>query len=115
MVGGIMLHSCSYNNSEELYPSSTLCDTTSMSYATDIVPILQHNGCINCHNTTNPSGNIELEKYTDVSTHVSNGKLMGSIKHAKGYAAMPAGRTEPIEKCAIRQLEAWIAAGALNN
>ncbi len=105
-----LLHSCYYDVEEELYPSTT-CNTATMSYQNDVLPILTNSGCISCHGDL---ATIDLNGYTDVKIHVDNGSLLGSIKHESSYRAMPDNQPK-LDKCTIDKIAAWIADGAANN
>jgi mono/diheme cytochrome c family protein len=52
--------------------------------------------------------------YTAVKTQVTNGKLLGSVKHAAGYSPMPQGGNK-LSDCQITQITNWINAAAPNN
>ena len=93
--------------------SGTGCITANMSYAKDIVPILQRS-CTGCHGGTNPSAGIDLSSHAKVVTYVTNGKLYGSIAHLTGFKPMPNASTV-IATCEISQIKSWIDAGARNN
>jgi hypothetical protein len=110
----ISISACVYNNEEDLYEKSD-CETEGISYTAEVIGILENNGCISCHNTTNPGGSINLDNYTDVKIYVDNGRLLGSIKHSDGFKAMPQGSPSTINQCSIDQIEAWIYDGAQNN
>lgn len=88
------------------------CDTTQFTYTAIIQPIMATN-CVGCHKTGSLGGNINLSSYAFVKTQVDNGQLLGSVKHATGFTAMPQGGKLPV--CEITQIEKWIEAGALNN
>lgn len=111
---GLLFVGCYYDVEQELYPTIN-CNTTGMSYATDVVTILTNNSCISCHNNTNPQGSIKLDTYADVKINVDNGRLLGSVNHDAGFKQMPQGSTTKINQCSLDQLQAWIADGALNN
>jgi hypothetical protein len=90
------------------------CDTTSIiSFSNHIHPIIT-NACLGCHTTVSPSGNIALETYAEILTQVTNGKLIGSVKHVVGFSPMPKSSPK-LSDCTIAQLEKWIAQGAPNN
>jgi hypothetical protein len=57
-------------------PGACACDTTSVKYATDIVPILQNN-CYECHGNGSSagSGGILLEGYSNLVPWAANGSL----------------------------------------
>jgi cytochrome c5 len=110
----ILFAGCYYDVEEELYPSNA-CNTTALKYSSDIVSILTNNGCVSCHNNTNPQGSVKLDTHADVKIYVENGRLIGSVNHQAGFKAMPQGSTSKINQCSIDQLKAWIADGAPNN
>jgi hypothetical protein len=91
------------------------CDTTGMSYQTDIVPILSAN-CYACHGeNSNTSGmGIILEGYGNIQPKAVSGTLIGVITHASGFPAMPkdAGK---LSDCNIAKIRAWVDAGAQDN
>lgn len=109
--------SCYNDNVEELYPElSSSCDTTNVTYAKTVVPIL-NSYCLGCHSNSSASssgGGIKLENYLDVKTYEANGKLVGTIKHLNGYSAMPKGGGK-LSDCKTRQIDKWVSNGALNN
>jgi hypothetical protein len=104
------LQGCYYDIEQELYPSGG-CNTADMSYATDIIPILQNNSCISCHGDL---ASLDLNGYADLKVYIDNGRLMGSINHLSGFRAMP-DNSPKIDQCSIDKLQAWIDAGAPNN
>jgi len=114
-VTGAILSGCYYDSEEALWPTLPgSCDTTSVSFATDISPILG-NYCLSCHsNTAAPTSgnNIKLEDYADVASHAD--AVLGSVKHEAAYSPMPKGGGNLIE-CDINKLEAWINQGKLDN
>jgi uncharacterized membrane protein len=96
------------------YNACLSCDTTTtISFSNHIQPII-NNACLGCHTTISSSGNIALETYAEILTQVTNGKLIGSVKHLVGFSPMPKGNTK-LSDCSIAQLEKWIAQGAPNN
>jgi hypothetical protein len=107
---------CYYDSEERLYPKlSSPCDDTEITYSGTITTILQP--CQACHSNSNASssGNgIKLQEYSDVMIQVNNGKLMGSVNHAKGYSPMPDGGGK-LPDCEIAQLQKWIDNGSPNN
>lgn len=111
-----MLSACFYDSEEFLFPETdNTCDTTQITFALGVKPILQ-NSCYSCHsNSTSSLGNnIRLEDYADVKTRADNGSLLGSISHSGGYAAMPSGSAK-LEDCKITLIRKWIEDGAPNN
>ncbi|HQU61000.1 MAG: hypothetical protein KDD02_09345 [Phaeodactylibacter sp.] len=93
--------------------SGGACDTTNVTYAQTIRPIIQ-NYCNGCHSGPSPSGNISYSDYAGLKTTANNGKLLGSIEHAQGYSPMPQNGNK-LSACNIALIRAWVNAGAPNN
>ncbi len=106
------LGSCYNDNYQDLYPSGS-CDTTSVSYANDVWPVISAR-CTGCHSGGAPAGNIALENYNDVVVVGKNGKLLGSIRFDPGYSPMPKGGSK-LSSCDIAKIEKWINDGMPNN
>ena len=111
---------CSKSNEEEERANtpnnsgSGNCNTTNMSFATDIVPLLQAN-CYACHSNANQSvSGISLEGHSNVKIQVDNGRLLGAITHASGFSPMPQGGPK-LSDCNISKIRSWINNGAPNN
>ena len=100
--------SCYYHKEDLLYGST--CDTTNVTYANTITPLLNNYGCLGCHVGVNPSGGINLETYNVIKIMVDNGRLYGAINHSPGYKPMPDGAPK-MSTCDINKVKAWIAAG----
>lgn len=105
------LHGCYYDVEEVLYPGG--CNSDNSTYSAVVLPILQRE-CYTCHDALSQTGGINLEGYNRVFTLVQNGSLLGVIRHAPGYRAMPDGRPK-LDACTIEKIEKWVEAGALNN
>lgn len=113
----IVLTACYKDNVDELYPGNGLftpCDTTStMSYATHIVPIME-NYCYSCHSGSNPSSGFRIDNYTALRHYaLTNGELVGRIRGSGSWNQMP--QNFSLDECQLRQIEIWVAAGAPNN
>jgi hypothetical protein len=114
VVSGSLVQGCYYDVEEELYPPSAgACDTSGVTYALSIVPVLNSN-CVTCHSQSVAQGQVILDNYTDVKANIDNGKLLGAIRWDDGYAQMPQGGNK-LNDCTIKQFETWAAAGAPNN
>lgn len=107
---GTSLSGCYYDNVVELYP--TTCNTSSVTYSGFVKPYVVA-GC-SCHINGSQSGQVNLNTYTDLKKYISNDLFIKSIKHESGVSAMPPS-TIKTSSCEISKLEAWIAAGALEN
>jgi cytochrome c5 len=114
LVSSLLLSGCYYDKEEVLYPGSTQCTVpeTPM-FSSDVAPLL-NSKCNSCHSGSSPSAGIILSSYAEVIKYVNNGSLMGSIKHASGYSAMPKNSTK-MSTCEIQKIQNWIDNGALNN
>ncbi|MBS1915396.1 MAG: hypothetical protein JST87_03905 [Bacteroidetes bacterium] len=93
--------------------TSSSCDTTNVTYANSITPILQSN-CTGCHSGGSPSGGVDLTTYANVLIQINNGKLWGDVSHASGYNAMPVGGAS-LSACDLNIINNWIKKGAPNN
>ena len=103
---------CYYDVEEEIY-ASVECDTLDMSYAQNIVPMMESD-CYECHRASANFGNVTLEGYEQILKYVQDGSLVGVIRHDGGYSPMPKTGAKLLD-CEIEKIEAWIADGALNN
>ncbi len=108
----ILLAGCVYDNEEELLASGD-CNTANLSYAKDILPIIETN-CYRCHDAANNFGDITLEGYDNLRKWVDSGELLGAIKREPGFSPMPQGASK-LGDCLIEQIESWINQGALDN
>lgn len=108
---------CNNDNYEELYPSASGggCDTTDMSFSTDIMPIMnQYCATSGCHTSTVRAGGYDFTMHSGVTLAVNNSRLLGAIKQQGGFSPMPQGMAK-LSDCDISKIEAWINAGAPNN
>ena len=109
----IFLHSCYYDNVEELYPQVPECDTTNVTYSNDVWPVIEGN-CTSCHSSGSPSGNVSLSNYHEIVAAAQNGSLLGTIRHEDGWSPMPKGGGK-LPECDIRNIETWVNAGTPDN
>jgi hypothetical protein len=109
----VLLSSCYYDVAEELYPEKPDCDTTSVTFSNDIMPIINSN-CTSCHSGQAAAGNIKLENYNDISAAANNGSLLGVIRHEQGWSPMPKGGGK-LNDCDIAKIETWVDQGTPNN
>lgn len=109
----IGLNACYYDNVENLYPTNPDCDTTNVSYANDVWPVINTN-CTSCHSGVAASGNVNLENYNQIKTHAQSGALLGSIKHENNWSPMPKGGNM-LPDCNIMKIEAWTVLGYPDN
>ncbi|MBP6334266.1 MAG: hypothetical protein KA444_02250 [Bacteroidia bacterium] len=89
------------------------CDSSMVTFSGTIAPMLQSK-CVGCHNNSTQGGQVNLSGFANVNTSVQNGKLLGSIEHASGFAPMPKA-TPKLSPCEIAVVRTWIREGAINN
>jgi cytochrome c553 len=114
----IIIHSfqaCVYQRQEVV-----ACDTLSLSYQQDILPIINTN-CYICHSAANNAsqGNsVNLEGYANIKSELDQGYVIPNIKHmkvpGKTIDFMPLNAAM-LPACDIAQIQAWYNAGAPNN
>lgn len=105
------LSGCYNDNEEDLYLGSNTCDTTNVTYATTVAPILA-TYCNSCHSGGSPSGNISTDSYASVKTNIS--RIKGAVNHLSGFSAMPKNGTK-LTSCELTKIDVWIKHGMLNN
>lgn len=112
-----LIAGCYYDNEEALYPVlDQACDTTAVTFAKSILPILQTN-CYGCHGTSQAaaSGNgIDLETFSSLKQVVVSGRFYGAIIQDPNRSPMPKGGFK-LDTCPITKIKLWIDKGALNN
>ena len=109
------LIACTKENEQVLMERAGVqpCDTTNMSYANDIAPILEFN-CVSCHNETQSNDGVIFTDYNGVLTEAKNGNLVNVIEHNPGYPQMPLGLPQ-LPACTINKIVAWVNRGAPDN
>ena len=104
----VCVYGCDYDNEEELFGLQT-CDTTNISFATTIEPLILNNCAIEgCHVPGN--GRVLLRNYAEIKENVDDG---GIEQQAIRDRAMPPDG--PLAACDLQKLASWINAGAPNN
>lgn len=116
MIAITTLHSCYYDNADELFPvQGGGCDTSgTITYKTHIQPILiGYCGSENsCHNiASNSNRNICLADYNSVAS-IDSTIFIKSIEHTSDYP-MPknGGKLNP---CRIDLIKKWLRTGKTN-
>ncbi len=114
LVAWSLFFSCTYDDEETLILSNP-CDTVPVTYSGVIQPILE-TYCYSCHSSNNPSGGIILDNYEDVRDIAleEDSRLIGSINHEAGYAAMPQ-RQSKLDSCKLHYFDVWVEQGGANN
>jgi hypothetical protein len=114
MIGLVtLLAGCYYDNEQYLYPLATnpVCDTTTVSFSQQLVPIIQDQ-CISCHIGSAAPLGIDLSTHQGVATNIED--IIGAISHASGFSPMPAGGNK-LSNCDISRFVAWRDHGSQNN
>lgn len=114
----IIAASCYNDKGDKLYPvpAAVTCDTTvSISYANDLMPILNANCNLSgCHDAASASGGYDFTKYSAMQEAAANGHLLGDINWQPGFLPMPQARPK-LSDCEINKISRWVARGAKNN
>ncbi len=112
MLLSFILSSCYYDNEDDLYPfdPEQSCDTLNITYTNTVKAVLDIS-CVSCHKTSNPSGGVLLDSYSDVKVVADNGRLFGSMNHDPGYSPMPQGGNK-LGDCDLKKIKAWINEGS---
>lgn len=113
-ISALLFFSACYKNNLVDLTENTTCDTTNMTYSTNIAPILKNN-CTNsgCHESA-AALTFPLTTYEDVKMIALDGRMLSSIQHQAGVTAMPKDMSQ-LDSCTINKIEAWINQGTLNN
>lgn len=89
-----------------------VCDTVKpVTFSGTIWPLMKTT-CVGCHSGTNPSGNVLLASYSNVSAVAAGGVLMKALT-GSGVSLMPPGAA--LSSCRIKQFEIWIKNGFPDN
>ncbi|MEZ5057186.1 MAG: hypothetical protein R2879_09135 [Saprospiraceae bacterium] len=114
VLGIAALPGCYYDNEEDLFGGSdSNCDTTNVTFAADVNPIIISR-CYQCHENGAEGGGIILASYAQIKPWIDNGRLIGSIKQLAGFSPMPKSASK-IPDCEINTIEAWINSGYPDN
>ncbi|MEK0423369.1 MAG: hypothetical protein RLZ95_1279 [Bacteroidota bacterium] len=118
IIGITLFTSCYYDKKNEIYPqvTTTACDTTNVTYALVVAPILNAN-CNSCHGASVASrsgAGIVLDNYNSLKPYVTNNYLVNSIVQNGKVVPMPLNAPK-MDACSINKIIAWVNKGALNN
>ena len=102
----LLVPGCSKTSADKLTGGVNACDTTQVSYARDILPIVQQY-CYPCHGAGNTafSDGVSLDSYDALKGW--GGYLIGMVTHASGYEPMPYGKPK-LDDCEIDKITAWV-------
>jgi mono/diheme cytochrome c family protein len=113
VFAAVVLAGCYNDNEEDLYPQTSDCDLTNVTYSATIAPIMA-TSCNGCHGAASASGGVVTATFDGLKAIASNGKLYGTVSHASGFSPMPQGGSK-LSQCAIDKIKTWVDAGAPNN
>jgi hypothetical protein len=114
LTGITVISSCYYDNFEEINPGARLtCDTSiTVSFATNILPIMQSNCGTNnsaCHNA-NGAGFWQLDNVAGIDAAIADGVFIESIKHIGTVSRMPKNSPK-MDDCNIALIDKWLSTG----
>jgi len=113
-IFSISFQGCTYDIEEDLNPN-TECDTLSVSFSSDILPILDSN-CSSCHGESYPEADLNLIEYESVASSVLNGETLERIMlPIDDGSVMPPSPNSLLTECEIDKIVAWTNQGALEN
>jgi hypothetical protein len=106
------LPGCYYDKESELYPYTECGDTTNVTYAKSIAPIMVAH-CNVCHSTGIASGSVITDTHDGLYIVAGNGTLWTSVNWTGD--PMPKGSLDTLSVCDRTKIKKWIDAGALDN
>ena len=122
IIGGLLAITaagCYNDKADKLYPtaSATTCDTTTVTFAADIEPIISANcaisgGCHDAAGAATTSGYNFVGYSDDLVNQASIGKLVSDIEHTTN--PMPQNAPK-LSDCDINKIIRWVNQGAQNN
>jgi len=96
-----------------IYPASTSCDSTNVSFKKSVLPLLIKH-CSTCHGSAVQTHGIILDNYENVKIFALEGSLYGAIIQNGDYAPMPYNSAR-LDACSISTIHHWILEGIKNN
>jgi hypothetical protein len=110
-MGVVVFEGCTY---EEAPPSLPCGDNSGVSFAGDLLPLLDVH-CNGCHSGGSPSAGLNLENHISVSQSVLEGSLIERLKLPQTNIQMMPLSGSPLPECDIALFEVWASEGAPNN
>lgn len=103
---------CYYDVEETLYGTEG-CDVQTVSFASDIAPLVSQK-CAGCHSGTSPSGGLTLQSHAQVAGIGMSGALVDRTHRpaGDGLAMPPSGR---LSECELSKIQNWVNQGSLDN
>lgn len=113
LASAMWLSSCAYNVESELYPTEVPCDTTAVSFAGNVLPLVEDR-CAGCHSGSSPAAGLELTTYAEIRAIGISGMLSDRVNRSDmDELLMPPDG--PLSDCSLRTLAAWVNDGCLEN
>lgn len=109
ILGALFLISC-YNDKEDLLYGTANCDTDTVSFSNDIMPIISGScAVVGCH-VQGGSGTGLLENYEQVKAKVDDGSFRRRVVERRDMP--PSG---PLSDCQLQHIRKWLDSGAPDN
>lgn len=116
----VVVSSCTKDKSDELITEvvddtvQTYCDTVTVSFSNQVLPIfIQNCATSGCHDAT-VSGTYQFETHGQISNSFHIAAALSTINHESGFSPMPKFQSK-LHDSLIQQIECWIDQGKLNN
>lgn len=105
----LILHSCYNDNEEEIYGVVT-CDTTAITYAERVQPIINSScATTGCH-VSGGSAPGNFTNFSELQSKINSGSFENRVLVQKD---MPPNSS--LSDCELQTIQAWLDAGAQNN
>jgi len=116
----VIVTGCYNDKSDKLYPAPTnvTCDTTTVTYAADVKPIIVANCAVSggCHDAAGKAtSGFDYTVFSDLQGNALDGTLVRDITWATHANQMPKGTGSKLPDCDINKIIRWVNLGALNN
>jgi cytochrome c553 len=88
------------------------CTGVTSTYTSNVKPIIDAKCATSgCHNDISKADGFDFSNYGQIKTHTTHASFLGSIEHAKGYAAMPQNGSK-LSDAEIKLIACWIQNGS---
>lgn len=116
------MSSCYNDKYDKLYPAPAIkpvCDTTAVSFKTDLVPIINTYCALasGCHSSSDhASSGLDFSTYAGFQVTATQDELINDINFTPSarYHSMPLNLPK-MPACEISKMTAWVNQGARNN
>lgn len=107
------LASCSNDNEEDLFSSQTDIVFEDVSYANDVLPIINTNCAVSgCHAGPTGAAGVVIDDYIQLKALVDDDRLVNVINNTNNYSLMP---PSGLADSSIALIEQWVIEGAEEN